>query len=412
MIAVEFFDRAPIENAISFLTAVPDKIIYIGEQSNMKKYESVYKEFLEKRHLKIGLNFRHIQKNNLNNIIEVLSDIVCTEQDCVFDLTGGEDLVLVAMGIVAQKHKDKNIQMQRFNINKGKIYDCDNDGNVRYMSTPRLTVEENIRLHGGGVLYATQQEPDKTFLWDFSEDFVNDVNNMWSICRQNPGDWNAKVGTLEKIEEFLNYPDNLNVSVSLADFKNFLAQKQKRYIPVARLLFDLEKIGLVRFNNKDKSTITFTYKNAQVKKCLIKEGTVLELKVLTLANSIKNQQGEPYFTDCLSGVFIDWDGKVLDKNNTENEIDVILMRSMASLFISCKNGIVKPDELYKLDAVTNRFGTKYARKVLIATYLGKNTNSMEAVRQRATAMKITLLENVHLLDDDEFKQQIKDLIKP
>ena len=35
MTAVEFFDRAPIENAISSLTIVPDKIIFIGDKNDM-----------------------------------------------------------------------------------------------------------------------------------------------------------------------------------------------------------------------------------------------------------------------------------------------------------------------------------------------------------------------------------------
>lgn len=116
MTAVEFYDRTPIENVISSLTTVPDKIIFIGDGKVMKKFDSVYQTFLEARGLNIELAYRNMKKNDLNNIVEVLSDIVETEEQCVFDLTGGEDLVLVAMGIVFQKYSDKNIQMQRFNM--------------------------------------------------------------------------------------------------------------------------------------------------------------------------------------------------------------------------------------------------------------------------------------------------------
>ena len=31
-------------------------------------------------------------------------------------MTGGEDLMLIAMGIVYQKYSDKKVQMQRFNM--------------------------------------------------------------------------------------------------------------------------------------------------------------------------------------------------------------------------------------------------------------------------------------------------------
>ena len=48
-------------------------------------------------------------------------------QESVIDLAVA-DLFLVAAGIVAEKYKDKNIQMHRFNLRNNKIYDCDMDG--------------------------------------------------------------------------------------------------------------------------------------------------------------------------------------------------------------------------------------------------------------------------------------------
>ena len=111
---------------------------------------------------------------------------------------------------------------------------------------------------------------------------------------------------------------------------------------------------------------------------------------------------------------MDWDGEFHEsedeKKDTENEIDVVLMRGLTPLFISCKNGSVNENELYKLDAVTNRLGGKYAKKALVATYLGKKQNSIEYFRQRAKDMNITLIDGVHLLDEEEFERTIKNII--
>lgn len=52
----------------------------------------------------------------MQTIIDALSMFVEQYDDCVFDLTGGEDLYLVASGIVSERYRDKNIQMHRFNI--------------------------------------------------------------------------------------------------------------------------------------------------------------------------------------------------------------------------------------------------------------------------------------------------------
>ena len=412
MTAVEFYDRTPIENVISSLTTVPDKIIFIGDGKVMKKFDSVYQTFLEARGLNIELAYRNIKKNDLNNIVEVLSDIVDTEEQCVFDLTGGEDLVLVAMGIVFQKYSDKNIQMQRFNIRNGVVTDCDNDGTILYSGIPEVTVEEHIRLHGGVVRYENEND-DRTFHWDLSDDFINDIEKMWSICRTNPGLWNAQLNVLEAFEACMVEP-SLNVMVNISTIQEHLKYVGVKYVSIKGLLRALDQKHLIYSYADDGQNISFTYKNEQVKKCLTKAGTVLELKVLIAANSLLNKDGTVFYTDSMNGVYIDWDGNlhnlIDEEKDTENEIDVVLMKGLTPIFISCKNGQVDDDELYKLESVTNRFGGLYAKKVLIATYLGKKTKSMEYFKQRAKDMKINLIDGVHQLSDEQFLKMVKHLI--
>lgn len=391
MTAVEFYDRTPIENIISTLTTTPDKIIFIGDGKSMGKFDETHQEFLQARGLHIELVYRKINRNNLSQIVEVLSEIVESEEQCVFDLTGGEDLVLVAMGMVSQKYAKKNIQMQRFNVRNGVVTDCDSDGTVFYTGYPEITVEEQIQIHGGMVRYEGEGEA-KTYRWDLSEDFVNDVETMWSICRTNPGLWNARINAL-------------NMSEGSAGAKD---------VSVKGLLRTLEREGLICQYRDLGESVTFEYKNEQVKKCLSKAGQVLELKVLISALKAQHKDGQPYYTDAMSGVYIDWDGRLHafsdQEKDTANEIDVILMKGLVPIFISCKNGQVDDDELYKLDAVTSRFGGIYAKKVLVATYLSKKPTSMEYFRQRAKDMKIHLVEEVHQLSDEQFDGMIKHLI--
>ena len=49
----------------------------------------------------------------------------------------------------------------------------------------------------------------------------------------------------------------------------------------------------------------------------------------------------------------------------------MLMRGVIPVFVSCKNGAVDSNELYKLNTVADRFGSIYAKKIIAATYLGK-----------------------------------------
>jgi hypothetical protein len=409
MTAIELFDRSPIDNAVSLIVAKPDKIIYIGESSVMEKNKSVYENLIKSRDLKTKIEYEPIIKNNLNNIVETISRIVEREDECVFDLTGGEDLVLVAMGIVSQKYKDK-IHMQRLNVNNGVVNDIDCDGKTFEVGKLSLSVEENINLHGGKIRYE-KNDDDKTFEWDMSVDFVRDINVMWSMCRDNPGLWNTRLNVLGEADLMGENSKGLKVEFDVFALREAMRRKGDKFISIGGFLKTLVQNNLIYFLVDNGKTVSFTYKNEQVKKCLIKSGTILELKVLEVASRLKDKRGEKYYADSKNGVYIDWDGDFHEKTDTEkdteNEIDVVLMRGLIPLFISCKNGFIDTEELYKLDTVTSRFGGAYAKKMLLCTYFGKQGPAMDYFRQRARDMHIHLVENVHEMSDESLAKVLR-----
>lgn len=116
------------------------------------------------------------------------------------------------------------------------------------------------------------------------------------------------------------------------------------------------------------------------------------------------------------GVSIDWDGMIYDPMDripeTRNEIDVVLMHGTTPLFISCKNGYIGDDELYKLHTVASRFGGPYARKMLIATDLDrKSLMANRAFVQRAWDMDIYIVTDAAELTAEEFRQTLRQAVK-
>ena len=412
--AIEFFDKTPLENVISVLTTVPDKIIFIGDGKDMRRFDGIYRTFLEKRGLTVMLEYRPVQRNNITMLVEELSAIVEAEERCVFDLTGGDDLALVAVGMVYQKYRDeKPMQLQRLNVLNGVVTDCDSDGEIVGTDKPTISVEENICLHGGVIRYEEEGHAG-TYAWELTADFVEDVELLWSVCRENPGLWNAQLNVLGAMSLFTYDDDPLSICVDLGVLQDYAQSHGINYVEVHELLQFFNAYGLIEDLEDDGRRVIFAYKNRQIKRCLSKAGTVLELKVFITARQLTAKEGTAYYTASMSGVFIDWDGSLHtrqdEEKDTENEIDVVLMQGLRPVFISCKNGQVDDDELYKLDAVTNRFGGRYAKKVLVATYLGKNGRSMEHFRQRAADMKIHLVDGVHEQDDAQFAKMVKHLI--
>lgn len=417
MTVVEFFDGVSICNMVSCLTIKPDKIIFIGDRKPMAKQEAAYSRFAANQGLDVTFGYEPINRNNLEQIISVLTDIAEREEDCVFDLTGGEDLVLVAMGVVYERFKDTGkLQMHRFNIRSGIIQDCDNDGIIPITEEPDLPVTDNIMLYGGIVVPYDGEKG--TYDWVFDSEFIADIEEMWDICKANPGLWNSQISTLAAMAEVGKATaDGLTVSANMAQVENAMKSKKKnksKFNWVSGYVNNLCRRGLITQLIEDGDRIQLTFKNEQVKMCLTKAGTLLELVVMRCAEKAVEKDGNKTYSYAMNGVYIDWDASLHDEDenekDTENEIDVILMKGMVPVFVSCKNGGVDSDELYKLNTVAGRFGGPYAKKVLVTTYVGGSKDkSHQYLVQRANDMNIDLIENVHQLSEEKLTKRLKNL---
>ena len=416
MTYIEFFDKTASENIAACLTYAPERVIYIGYGAKtMRKHIENYERVFRARGEQIDFLYKTVSKSNLDNAVSLLTEIVETYDDCVFDITGGEEILLLALGVVYAQHPNKNIQIHKINIRNNTVYDCDKDGTTIYQDTPTLSIEENIRIYGGDVVYGAIGE-EKTYKWDLNADFVNDVERMWRICKEDVRFWNTQIGVFEAAETMGRVSeDGLTTTASRAAVDYHLQQHRAKYKMAKGIIGRLLQEGLLTHFDDDETTITIGYKDKQVKKCLTKAGQALEMKVYVTAKNILDDEGLPVYDDALNGVVIDWDGEVHDEQaeetyDTENEIDVLLMHDIIPVFVSCKNGIVTSEELYKLDTVAKRFGGKYAKKVLIATSVDSSGKTAgKYLRQRAIDMGIRLIENIQLLDEETLVRKMKNM---
>ncbi len=411
MTYVEFFDKPASENICACLTDIPDRVIYIGDdRKQMERHIANYEKIFSGRGYNIEFSYKSVSKSNLDFAIRVISEIVEANDDCVFDITGGEEILLLALGIVCERYKDKNIQLHRINLRHGTVHDCDKDGNTIYKTPLALSVEENVRLFGGEVVYGDVGGED-TYKWELTPDFLKDVELIWSICRQDVRAWNAQLGVFMEIEKVGKVcEDGLTTVASRAAVLNRLNSegRLKRIEDVLEPLLTTRL--LTHYDDSDEDNVTITYKNKQVKRCLVKAGQALEMKIFTTIMELTNEDGSPVYTDALNGVVIDWDGDgERGLYDTENEIDVFLMHGVVPVFISCKNGYLSNEELYKLNTVAERFGGKYAKKVLVTNAIDEMKDAGKYLCQRAADMGIAVIKNIQDMDDKELAKKLKNV---
>lgn len=392
MTIIESFEKAPIDNIISALETRADKIIFLGKKKQMEQSISIYKKLLTAKGIYTDIVMKEIQSNNLDHILDVLTQIVENETDCIFDITGGEDLVLLGFGIIYERYKNtKSIQLQRFDV-------CTEDY--------PLDVKELISLYGG-VVMPEDPQPMVT-------NAMEEVDKLWALARTDSSGWNRSISYLKEFENKYNRAlDDLEMSWNLKDPKVRVDQYDLKHREVVKLLNEFSHANLILDLKVRPDVISYRYKNAFVKRCLEKAGDALEMKTYFEALTL-TEHGKPYFNDCYVSVNIDWDGMIhpLRENwkDTTNEIDLILMRGVTPIFISCKHGKIGEEELYKLNTVASRFGGKYAKKMLIATKLERESpTSKKAYMQRAKDMGIFLVPNAGQLTKQEWKELLKNI---
>ena len=408
MTIVEFYDSDPIENAVSLLLEGAEKIIYIGYNSKqLKRVIEDYSEIASNKGVLVEFDSKTANRNDLLSITTVLENIVEAEKECVFDLSGGDDLYLVAAGIVYERNKDK-VQLHRFNVRNGKLSDCDADGNILKTSFKELSLNEIIRCSGGRIIYDTE-EPLTTHIWDFTPDFVSDVEVLWGLCTKNNRYWNMMISSIGQNTVYKN-DDLLSIEINYNALENSLNNKGVNDNYIKDFFKKLSSCGFIKDLVITEHTLSYKYKSNDIKECLSKAGLLLELFIMIKATALKNEDGSSYYTDALTGVMIDWnDEEIEDRRPVRNEIDVLLVKGLVPVFVSCKNGEVEVDELYKLSTVANRFGGKCAKKVIIAPSIDEMGKKAEYIAERANEMGIKIIKDFDEFTDGKLNSVLKNL---
>lgn len=381
---IEFFDEDPIENLITCMNYQFDKVIYFGHKDSMTQERvRITRNSLKKICGIAEVSFVELSKKSLERVVEILEREVNAEKkqgnQCFFDLTGGEGLILVAMGILSTKYETP---MHRYDIWSGELTVFGDKDGIRIDRTVpekkvKLTLDDMIAMWDGVINYR-QQKMAKSHLND--EEFIRDFEKIWSVAGRDSKQWNTFSGVFKRFAGYEN--ENLTVRASVKELDKCIRQ----YGALTRrgaiaMLHELDELGILENVKTNKEMLQYKFKNGIVKECLQDAGCALEL------HTYYEMKNSGRFSDCRVGVHIDWDGKIGgEEQDVINEIDVLALEGYIPVFVSCKNGKVNQMALYELDAVASRFGGKFVKKELRA---GQELS--EAYANRAMEMGITVV---------------------
>lgn len=386
MTLIECFTGSHIDNMGACLRLQPEKMVVVGTAENMESSVKRYRNLLLRRNQPTEISVCDVRGKDLGDLCRILRDLVRKELPCVIDLTGGDEPVIMAVGaVLAGLDEDtrQQIRVEKFDPGISGVVDCIHHNRPLSYPPVHLSVAELIELHGGKLLADAYQPPENCT--------HRDIAGLWRIASGAPKDWNR---TIPYLTEFESRGDaGLQVHLPMEDLRDISDFVQKESA-VRSLLDQLHQVCVID-DRSSWDSLEYTYASPMLRYCTRKAGNALETKTLLEGRAV-TVKGTPFFQDCRMSVSIDWDGIFHDKEKhepeTRNEIDVVLMHGLTPLFISCKNGSIGEEELYKLHTVAERFGGPYARKMLIATDLNqKSISANRALIQRAWDMDIFLV---------------------
>lgn len=394
---VELFDECQIENVISCIKFKPEKVIFVGYKETMSKNrKEALERFFSLRGLNIKIVYDVVSRYNYNSIVNKLNYIIQNNNDCCFDLTGGKELVLAAMGDVGARY---NVPMVQFNIKNGDLIKVNNCDNLPAPQMSFLTIEESIVLNGGAVVKNHTNNEN----WKLNKSFRNDIEIVWDICKNDCYTWNKQSTVFGMLEKSGVISKTLDVNVNLNDINN----QHFDILDGTSIFNQLSSKGIITYSVNKNNILKYSYKNAQIRRCLLKAGNILELYAYMIAHEI-NEEHPCFYDDIDTGVYVDWDGIIskytINNHEIRNEVDIILMRGSVPIFISCKNGDVHKDALYELESVAKKYGGEYTKKILLATHISSNTASKKHILQRAKDMNISVIDNIEQMSKVEFKK--------
>ncbi len=387
---IELFDSCQLENIASFLKFSPKKVVFVGfsQEDFDEKFEAIADVAAHIRP-DVKLERLVVKRFDYEDIKQKLETVIKTNKNCYFDLTGGKELVLVAMGPISTKYK---VPMYQIDLHTNKLIPIDHCGSLPAEENLKITLSDSVTLNCSEIKTRSTPVIDR--------EFFNTVEDLWSIANDNSRIWKTETMAFILFEK--NCCRREGANRFSCEVQEFYREQEK----FDTLYTALNRKGYITVSPV-RNSFVFRYKNKHIRPYLEKSGNILETYTYSLIKEMESERSYDIH-DVSMQVELAWldDGKVL---TVTNELDVVFMKGVIPVFVSCKSGILDKNSLYELNTVAERLGGKYAKKILIAAKISPPI-AKKALQNRAEELGITLISDASELSRRELIEEIKKAI--
>ena len=375
-ILIKYLSPEPVENLVTALHYSIGRFLFFGYPEVIEKVYKGVQSFLKKYCGAKSVSIQEIPENDLQGTLAVIKEVLeeAKKEGCSVygDLTGARGMLPVVFGMLEKEYR---LPLHMFDIETEKFIPLNKETIPPVSETAagqnvRVELDRYIEMRGGIINYKMHKEIKGINDRETDEQ----IKKLWELFLKYEEDWPAISGIFQKITgngrqtaaaeqnktQGTGSSQQTAVSLSMYELRSALRKTPSlTEESFCGMLKDGEETGLFTDLKISGKSIKFAIINKMICGCLTDAGSILELQVYrVLRRTAPNSK---------VGVHLDWDGVIHSVSGLDvlNEIDVISLNGLVPTFISCKLGRANKTALYELSAVTNRFGGRYAKKILV-----------------------------------------------
>jgi hypothetical protein len=324
--------------------------------------ESLHKYF-EYRGCPVKITVVPVSLLDAAKVEKQLQKVLETHEDCAIDISGGTDASLFAAGAVCG-----TTPVFTYSGKRNSFFEIQNAPFARSLPCTVRLDAASCFLMAGGVLLPGRE--DNRLL----RDRLPDIDKAFAVYSAYRTIWERQVKAIQRISSSSDPELRAEGPREVKVDSGHVAMS-------GPFLHDLEKAGLIRGLRLTEEETAFSFADEVVRFWLRDIGAVLELAVY------KACLEAGCFDDVVLSAVVNWrsaDGK---RDTVTNEIDVMAVRGVQPMFISCKTCEIRTEALNELAVLRDRFGGQMARAAIV-------TAERANVRARSRASEL----NIHVID--------------